>query len=104
MGFGQNQGGFMNSSSANWNQNNFRGMNVSQQTSNFGIQQNPGIGFGGQPNQMELNSQGFNPSQGLSNNFGLNNQGFNTNPGFNNNQQNPGGFNKQVSILDIYKF
>lgn len=92
MGFGQNPGGYMN---ANWNQNV---MNTSQQTSNFGvsgIQQFPGFGFGGQPNQMDLNSQGLNPNQGLNNNFGLNNQGFKPNPGFNN-QQNPGGFNKQV--------
>jgi hypothetical protein len=92
MGFGQNPGGYMN---ANWNQNV---MGTSQQTSSFGasgIQQFPGFGFGGQPNQMELNPQGINPNQGLNNNFGLNNQGFKPNPGFNN-QQNPGGFNKQV--------
>jgi hypothetical protein len=89
MGFGQNPGGFTN---ASWNQNV---MSTSQQTSGFGVQQFPGFGLGGQPNQMELNPQGFNPNQGLSNNFGLNNQGFRPNPGFNN-QQNPGGFDRKV--------
>jgi hypothetical protein len=96
MSFGQNQGGL---NPTNWNQNNFRAMGVSQQTqqtSSYNIQQNPGFGFGGQPNQMGLNPQGgLNPNQG---NLGLNNQGFNANLGFNNNQQNPGGFNNRQVI------
>ncbi|CAI2182385.1 11383_t:CDS:10, partial [Funneliformis geosporum] len=84
-GFGQNQGGLINSNQTNWNQNN---LGFPQQTSNFGMSgQNSGLS--GQPNQMGLNPQAYNPNQGLNINPGMN-QGFAPNPNFNNNQQYPG--------------
>ncbi|CAG8625192.1 10688_t:CDS:10 [Funneliformis caledonium] len=85
LGFGQKQGGFINSNQTNWSQNN---LGFPQQTSNFGMS-GQNSGFGGQPNQMGLNPQVFNPNQGVNINPGTN-QGFVPNQNFNINQQHPG--------------